>query len=108
VSTRAFLLALVVAAVLTALLSGCVVRYVMGPKLTGTCDGACDHYAKCKGGVSAEIAKACRAECPGVFGDRDSLMAFESLSCQDTVEYVEGPGRRPPGSKPPIGGQARQ
>jgi hypothetical protein len=99
---------LVVAIVMAALLAGCIVRYVTGPRLTGTCDGACDHYAKCKGGVSAEVGKACRDECPGVFGDRESLMAFESLSCEDTVEYVEGPGRRPPGSPPPPGGQARQ
>ncbi len=98
----------VVALALAALLSGCIVRYVTGPKLTGTCDGACDHYARCKGGVSKDVGKACREECPQVFSDRDSLMAFESLSCEDTVEYVEGPGRRPPGSPAPIGGQARQ
>jgi hypothetical protein len=96
------------ALVLAALLAGCVVRYVMGPKLTGTCDGACDHYASCKGGVSKDVAKACRTECPGVFSDRESLMAFESLSCEDTVEYVEGPSRRPPGTPPATGGQARQ
>ncbi len=103
-SARSFIVAIAMAA----LLAGCVVRYVMGPKLTGTCDGACDHYAECKGGVPADVKKACREECPGVFGDRESLMAFESLSCEDTVEYVEGPARRPPGSKPAIGGQARQ
>lgn len=99
---------LLCALALALLLAGCVVRYVMGPKLTGTCDGACDHYAKCKGGVSQDVAKACRAECPGVFADRESLMAFESLSCEDTVEYVEGPSRRPPGTNPPNSGQARQ
>jgi hypothetical protein len=97
VTPRAFLLALGVAA----LLSGCIVRYVTGPKLTGTCKGACDHYEKCKGGLSAQTRDACRAECPQVFGDRDSLMAFESLSCEDTIEYVEGPGHRPPGAPVP-------
>lgn len=102
-SGRALLLALALAM----LLAGCVVRYVMGPKLTGTCDGACDHYAHCKGGVTPEVARACRAECPGVFGDRESLMAFESLSCEDTVEYVEGPSHRPPGAPPPQSGNAR-
>lgn len=93
--------ALVLALVLAALPGGCVVRYVMGPRLTGTCGGACDHYAKCKGGVSKEIRGACLEECPGVFGDRESLMTFESLSCEDTVEYVEGPLHRPPGSPMP-------
>lgn len=107
-SGRWFALALVMAVLLAGALSGCVVRYVMGPKLTGTCDGACDHYAQCKGGVSSDVAKACRAECPGVFGDRESLMAFESLSCEDTVEYVEGPDHRPPGAPVPGSGQARQ
>jgi hypothetical protein len=38
------------------------------------------------------------AECPAVFTDAETLMAFESLSCPDTVEYVEGPGRRPLGA----------
>lgn len=93
--------ALVLALVLAAAGSGCVVRYVTGPKLTGTCVGACDHYADCKGGLTTSVRKACLAECPGVFGDRESLMVFESLSCEDTVEYVEGPSRRPPGSPMP-------
>jgi hypothetical protein len=32
----------------------------------------------------------CRAECPEVLSDRDSLMAYESLSCSDAVEYIDG------------------
>jgi hypothetical protein len=32
----------------------------------------------------------CNQECPGVFADRDSLMMYESLSCKDAVEYVDG------------------
>lgn len=103
-SARSFLLALAFGA----LLGGCVVRYVMGPKLTGTCEGACEHYAECKGGVSKDVREACLAECPGVFADRDSLMAFESLSCPDTVEYVEGPSRRPPGSPVPAAAARRR
>jgi len=85
---------------------GCVVRYVTGPRLTGTCDGACEHYADCKGGVDAQVRTACLDECPQALGDRDSRMAFESLSCPDTIEYVEGSGRRPPGSQPPPGPSA--
>jgi hypothetical protein len=58
--------------------------------------------------VSRAIDNACRTECPGVMSDRDSLMMFESLSCEDAIDYVEGPGRRPPGAPPPPGGTARQ
>lgn len=69
-------------------ISSCVVNRLMGPRLTGTCEGACDHYVECKAG-RADV-KRCRKECPDVFTDRDSLMAFESLSCQNAVEYVDG------------------
>ncbi|MBE7453324.1 MAG: hypothetical protein HS111_32000 [Kofleriaceae bacterium] len=100
--------ALALALALAVATGGCVVRYVVGPRLTGTCDGACDHYARCKGGVDKAVARACRDECPDVFGDKESLMAFESLSCEHTIDYVEGPARRPPGSPPPTGDQARQ
>jgi hypothetical protein len=81
-------------------LSGCLVRYVTGPRLTGTCGGACDHYLGCRREPDPghAIRRACLAECPGVLGDADSIMAFESLSCPDTIEFVEGPARRPPGA----------
>jgi hypothetical protein len=88
-----------VAVVAGALLSGCIVRYIRGPQLTGTCDGACDHYLQCRGGDIGGVREACLAECPLVFGERDSIMAFESLSCPDTVEFVEGPARRPLGAE---------
>lgn len=90
-------LALIVAVAI----SGCVVRYIRGPQLSGTCDGACDHYLGCRGSDIGGVREACLAECPQVFGDRDSLMAFESLSCPATIDYVEGPNRRPPGAPPP-------
>jgi hypothetical protein len=78
-------------AVLILLATSCVVRHlVAGPRLTGTCDGACAHYIECKAGARADDRKRCDAECPDVFSDRDSLMAYESLSCQDAVEYVDG------------------
>lgn len=79
-------------------LSGCIVRYIRGPQLTGTCDGACDHYLQCRGGDIGGVREACLAECPQVFGERESIMSFESLSCPDTVEFVEGPARRPLGT----------
>jgi hypothetical protein len=75
---------------LAALISGCVVHRLVGPRLTGTCEGACSHYLSCKHSSSVADRDRCQAECPEVFGDRDSLMAFESLSCADAVEYVEG------------------
>lgn len=91
---------------IAALASGCIVRYIRGTQLTGTCDGACDHYLQCRGGDIGGVREACMAECPEVFGDRDSVMAFESLSCIDTVEYVEGEGRRPLGVEGEAGAAA--
>jgi hypothetical protein len=83
---------LVLGIAIAATIASCVVNRLMGPRLTGTCDGACAHYVACKSG-KADGAK-CRAECPDVFGDRDSLMAFESLSCKNAVEFVDGPSPR--------------
>jgi len=65
--------------------------FLRGPRLTGTCAGACDHYFACRGGAATEQMRAgCIDDCHGVFSDANSLAAFESLSCQDTIEYVEG------------------
>ena len=42
----------VLIALLIVLLTSCVVRHlVSGPRLTGTCHGACDHYVECKAGA---------------------------------------------------------
>ena len=81
---------LVLGAALAAVISGCVVRRLVGPRLTGTCEGACSHYVSCKTGAGKPERDRCLVECPDVFGDRDSLMAYESLSCTDAVEYVDG------------------
>jgi hypothetical protein len=88
--TRGVLGGLVLGIALAALIAGCVVHRLVGPRLTGTCSGACTHYVACKPGAGNAERDRCRAECPDVFGDRDSLMAFESLSCADAVEYVDG------------------
>jgi hypothetical protein len=73
------------------LLTSCVVKHMItGPRLTGTCKGACDHYIECKPGAAKADRVRCEAECPGVFSDRDSLMAYESLTCKNAVEYVDG------------------
>lgn len=84
------LAACVVTSALAFAINGCFVRRLNGPQLTGTCDGACAHYIECKAGHSDVDRKRCVAECPEVFSDRDSLMAYESLSCDDAVEYVDG------------------
>ena len=79
------------AAAMVILLASCIVRnLVSGPRLTGTCTGACAHYVECKPGHSDADRTRCELECPGVFSDRDSLMAFESLSCKNAVEFVDG------------------
>jgi len=74
--------------------ASCIVRKLTGPRLTGTCAGACDHYTECKPGHASNDRARCNSECPEVFSDRDSLMAYESLSCQDAVEYVDGTSPR--------------
>ena len=81
---------LVLGLVIAALMMGCVVKRLMAPQLTGTCDGACAHYVNCKPGGGPDDKRRCDLECPDVFSDRDSLMAYESLSCQNAVEYVDG------------------
>ena len=81
----------VILALLVVLLTSCVVKHLVGgPRLTGTCSGACSHYVECKAGARKEDRVRCEAECPDVFSDRDSLMAYETLSCSDAVEYVDG------------------
>jgi hypothetical protein len=78
------------ALVLAVLIAGCIVTHVESPRLTGTCAGACDHYVECKPGHAQIDRDRCSRECPSVFDDPDSLMAFESLTCKDAVEYVDG------------------
>ncbi len=75
----------------TALVSACaVVRTITGRTVTGTCEGACDHYVTCKPGAGSRDHAACLEECPQVFSDRESIGAYESLSCADAVSYVDG------------------
>jgi hypothetical protein len=69
---------------------GCIVKRFTGPQLTGTCDGACAHYVQCKPGHGEADRTRCLAECPDVFSDQDSLMAYESLACDDAVDFIDG------------------
>jgi hypothetical protein len=84
----------VLGCVLALVISGCIVRRIVGgPRLTGTCGGACEHYVECKPSHSSADRSRCQTECPQVFADRDSLLAFENLSCEDAVEFVDGDPR---------------
>ena len=70
-------------------------------KLTGTCQGACDHYVSCKYAngqrVTPDTHVVCERECQGVFSGTEPLVAFESLSCEDAIAFVEGDTGRGPG-----------
>lgn len=70
-------------------------------RLTGTCEGACDHYRSCKASRQEPVSDpgygACVVECSEVFSSAESLRAFESLSCDDAVAFVEGSSGRGPG-----------
>ena len=44
---------------IAALIASCVVNRLMGPRLTGTCDGACAHYISCKSGGKLEDKRRC-------------------------------------------------
>ncbi len=85
---------------IAAALASCVVKRFTTPRLTGTCAGACAHYVECKPGHPEADRARCEAECPDVFSDPDSLMSYESLSCQDAVEYIDGAPRRTAGPTP--------
>lgn len=78
-------------------LVGCFNGSLLGPRITGTCDGACAHYIECKPGHPEADRRACLAECPEVFSDPNSLSEYERLSCENAVEYVIGvPGQATP------------
>lgn len=95
---RAVIGGLVAGLALAATLASCRMESAFRHRrLTGTCEGACDHYLACKRSRNADARAACVSECRDVFQDAESLRAFESLSCRDAVEYVEGPSGRGPG-----------
>ena len=90
----------VIATLLGAALASCVANRWASPRVTGTCAGACAHYVECKPGHSDRDGARCRAECPDVFADADSLGAYESLSCKDAVEFVDGTNPRAASATP--------
>jgi hypothetical protein len=80
----------VLALITGVLVAGCIARSITGRRLTGTCDGACDHYLSCKQRDDQASRQRCLSECPQVFSDAQSLRMFENLSCRDAVEFVDG------------------
>lgn len=79
------------------LIASCIVKRFTGPRLTGTCDGACAHYTECKPGHSEVDRTRCTTECPDVFTDRETIVGYESLSCKDAVEYIDGDPKKTAG-----------
>jgi hypothetical protein len=94
---KTFLATVVGLAIGFAVSAGCRYESYRRPHLTGTCSGACDHYLSCKRNSDPAAKQACVSECLEVFQDEESLRAFESLECRDTIEYVEGDSGRGPG-----------
>ncbi len=81
---------LVVALAVAGAITGCAIRQLVGPRVTGTCDGACKHYIDCKPNHPHADLERCEQECPDVLGDSDARVEFERLSCDDAVEFVDG------------------
>ena len=90
---RSAIAGLVAGVAIAAAITACRQPGFLGmPQLTGTCEGACDHYLDCKGPHRPDARDGCVSDCHDVFSDPDSLRAFESLDCEDTIEYVDGDG----------------
>lgn len=73
---------------------------VFRPRITGTCEGACRHYLVCKDRHSDKTMKVCVDECRIMFSGRHGLAAFEHLSCEKAVSFIEGNSGRGPGATP--------
>jgi|GEM_PF-1039197 len=88
---------------LTALVSGFILscsrpNMIQRPRITGTCEGVCRHYLSCKDELSAPKMKACVAECDEVFTGTTAHQAYQGLSCEDAISFVEGSSGRGPGT----------
>ncbi|MCG8419550.1 MAG: hypothetical protein MJE77_16590 [Proteobacteria bacterium] len=87
--------------------AGCIWRgaEIEYRKLTGNCQGACNYYLSCKESRGEQISERhhqlCEYECGDVFSSSESLLAFESLSCEDAIGFVEGDSGRGPGDPAP-------
>ncbi len=97
----------------TVALISCI-RYSTGGgyvRFTGTCEGACNHYLSCKSARGQypgdKTRVACEAECAEIFSTSEPIIVFESLTCEDTIAFVEGSSGRGPGY-PESSAQPRQ
>ena len=95
----------------TMLAGSCVRRgsTTSGRSSVGTCDGACSHYAACKGSSDQALMTACVRECTqfyAVDGVADSafLIDYQRLDCPAAISFIEGQSGTEPGSQD--GGQA--
>lgn len=92
-------------ALLAGLSASCVRHVRSAPRTAeyGTCEGACGHYAGCRGDRDPAMLRSCMDECEAIFVtdgivDQEALGDFEELECSDAVAFVEGDSGRPPGS----------
>jgi hypothetical protein len=90
--------------VATAAAAGCA-RYARPTSALpdGSCAGACEHYADCRGDGDDRLERDCLAECESIFvtdgePDREALGEFEDLDCPDAIAFVEGDAGRRPGA----------
>ncbi len=75
----------------------CVKRQTLGSQqVTGTCEGACEHYVSCKKSDDPALLRRCVRECRSFYTDdsgaedAETLGLFERLDCEETVSFVEG------------------
>lgn len=85
------------AVVLALALGACVKRQTLGSRqVTGTCEGACEHYASCKKGDDPALLRRCVRECKVIYADdagvedTETLGLFERLDCEEAIGFVEG------------------
>lgn len=66
--------------------------------ITGSCEGACEHYVSCKRSDDPALLRKCVRECKTFYADdsgvedAETLGLFERLDCDEAVSFVEGAG----------------
>lgn len=88
---------LLVALAVALALAGCVKRQSLGSRqVTGTCEGACEHYTSCKRSDDPGLLRQCVRECKAFYTDdkgvedAETLGLFERLECDEAIGFVEG------------------
>jgi hypothetical protein len=94
VGRRSTLLALAFAIAFGA---ACVKRQTQGSsQVSGTCEGACQHYVSCKRSDDPRVLRECVRDCATIYTDdngvedSETLGLFERLDCEETISFVEG------------------